>query len=70
MATRPKQQTFDIETLIGAAGGIDELRARMGLDARRGYNRICQWRARAKVPISVQVEHRRLFLRLAAKLLV
>ena len=55
---------FDIETLISKAGGIDNLRVRMGLDERKGYNLICTWRSRGAVPTAAQVEHRNLFLRL------
>ena len=53
---------IDIETLISAAGGIDKLRQRMGMDERKGYNLVSTWRSRGAVPAAAQVKHRKLFL--------
>ena len=63
MKSDPKADArIDIEALISAAGGIDNLRERMGLDERRGYNVISTWRSRGAVPAAAQIEHRKLFL--------
>lgn len=61
----PTEKTFDLDRLINAAGGIDKLRARMGLDERRGYNLICRWRARGAIPAAAVLKNRALFLSLS-----